>query len=64
MLQSNTVHLGDHDTDCEICKMNCGCDVCSRCFVCQVVIDFDGDGGHISNGKTFCPDCEADNEEE
>jgi hypothetical protein len=25
-----TVHLGDHETDCEICKMNCGCEVCSE----------------------------------
>ena len=23
-----TIHLGDHETDCDICKMNCGCEVC------------------------------------
>ncbi len=24
-----TIHLGDHETDCEICKANCGCEVSS-----------------------------------
>jgi hypothetical protein len=64
MSQSNTIHLGDHETDCEICKMNCGCDVCTRCAVCKSVIDFDNEGGHIyPNGETLCPSCEADDEE-
>jgi hypothetical protein len=60
MSQSNTIHLGDHESDCEICKMNCGCDVCCRCIVCQVLIDFDGDGGHIyPDGSVTCSLCEG-----
>jgi hypothetical protein len=23
-----TIHLGDHDTDCETCKANCDCQDC------------------------------------
>lgn len=25
-----TIHLGDHDTDCETCKLNCSCHTCEQ----------------------------------
>ena len=24
------IHLGDHETDCDVCKLNCGCDKCEQ----------------------------------
>lgn len=24
----DTIHLGDHNTDCEICQINCDCEEC------------------------------------
>jgi len=25
---ATTIHLGDHETDCKICKLNCDCQDC------------------------------------
>ena len=68
-----TVHLGDHETDCDICKMNCGCRDCekndneklSECFICKTVLDLDdyGEGGHMFEGKVVCSPCEGNYEE-
>jgi hypothetical protein len=35
----------------------------TKCAFCKSVIDFDEEGGHIYQGKTVCPTCEANDEE-
>jgi len=33
------------------------------CAICETFIDLDDEGGHIYQGKTICPACEANDEE-